>query len=86
MLKSCHGRVDIKHTRGMEQKLSKVLKSLANSILGNFFTSFDLIYNIQGSLGNYAKGKEISKMVPKRCRETEIGNNEMYVNFLDIFY
>ena len=24
-------------------------------------------------------------MVPKRCRETETGNNEMYVNFLDIF-
>ena len=24
-------------------------------------------------------------MVPRRCRETEIGNNEMYVNFLDNF-
>ena len=24
-------------------------------------------------------------MVPKRCRETEIDNNEMYVNFFDNF-
>ena len=24
-------------------------------------------------------------MVPKRCRETEIGNNEMCVNFVDNF-
>ena len=54
MREGFHTRVDVKHTRVTGQKLSKIMKSLANSILGKFrlhrfCLSLDLVHNIQGS-------------------------------------